>query len=244
MNKKEMEYDVILRYQNNPCDKNGNEVFMYFKGLVYNTILYLIRHPHYDDLVQEAFTAFVYALKSFDTSKGFRFSTYLVTAIHNRIGRYLKRNVHLFPCGSEHQKENKYYFKILEFYMTENWSGLKKFILENQLDEQRCHAVYQSYQIYDEIFDTESNSITEIYSAKKDNIIDSVAIDELKKSCNQLPKSFGKALIERLEGKETTNSKYFNRRAAWQLTKEGSEKLKQLLKKAEREKKVLWECEL
>lgn len=242
MTAKQIEYNLIEEWQSHRTPAIDMKIYKHFKNLVLGFVKYLHYHPHYEDLKQEAFTAFTYALKNFDISKNLRFSTYLATAVHNRVGRYLKRSVYLFPCGSEYQKENKLYFKILELFSEGSGKALDEFIEQEELDRERVFAVYQCYQIYDRYEDDELNTLTELHSAQEDGIIDKIAFEEVRKATKLLPPAHRKALIERMAGVEPQDTKHFKRGAASQLGREGIRRIKYFLKKAEEQKTVLWEA--
>lgn len=91
--------ELILLYQESLDPQNKkilkNEIFNNMKKLIENTV-YKFQNSHgffliKEDLLQEANLVFLLCLEKYDAGKKNRFSTYLVTAIINKIRKTIKK---------------------------------------------------------------------------------------------------------------------------------------------------------
>jgi RNA polymerase sigma factor (sigma-70 family) len=223
----EKEKEMIQKYQQNNSPAIENEVVLFFKKLVFKCVSHYKTHAFYEDLVQEAYIALLYALKSFDCDKNIRFSSYLSCAIGRRVSKYVRRHSLNYTI-SEASPAYKYFFKLMEIFNDYNDSSeYKKFLEENNLLESDALVVHQGRSINNNYKDVNDNSLMDAGAATVDPLDKIIALSEIDQLAeNTLSPSHKKAIKERIQGYPADAEINFNKKASSQLYREAVNRIR------------------
>jgi RNA polymerase sigma-B factor len=87
----EEERALFREYKKNPCEESVGRILKQYENLVYHIAhKYVSSHESFDDIVQVGMIGLVHAIRRFDVSLGWRFSTFAYQTIRGEIQRYFR----------------------------------------------------------------------------------------------------------------------------------------------------------
>lgn len=144
---------------------------------------YVYKTPEsFDDLFQEASCAFIKYLKSYDQTKGYKFSTYIYNCISGQLSAYLRKQRYYLHVPNQIQYEHYYYNKYLNMGYNDEQIMEKMGITEERLDilkDIERTTVVSTDSIISESGDTELGDVCVSKENVEEESVNNIAYNEL-----------------------------------------------------------------